>query len=212
MNNIVLLLSEEHFLHYKDLCQEATALANTKKKDFVEAVIKKSENKTRTLYQVVNKVLDRKQSRFLPDYTEDIEVLASDFNKFFSEKVEKIRESIPASSIPECSDTNVTPLLEFEPTCISELEDIIKESGINCSPNDVLPQDLVKDNRRFFKMGCAEIKISKQCLAIYYGLSLYTFDSGDRINKSLVKISNRKFFIDCQSPENDFFPRKFKIF
>ena len=138
--------SEEHFLHYKDLCQEATALANTKKKDFVEAVIKKSENKTRTLYQVVNKVLDRKQSRILPDYTEDIEVLASDFNKFFSEKVEKIRDNIPASSIPECSDTNVTPLLEFEPTCISELEDIIKESGINCSPNDVLPQDLVKDN------------------------------------------------------------------
>ena len=81
--------SEEHFLHYKDLYHEATALANTKKKDYVEAVIKKSENKTRTLYQVVNKVLDRKQSRILPDYTENIEVLASDFNNIFSEKLKR---------------------------------------------------------------------------------------------------------------------------
>jgi len=138
--------SEGHFLHYKELCHEATTLASTKKKNFLETVIKKSENKTRTLYQVVNKVMDRKQSRILPDYTDNIELLASDFNKFFSEKVEKIRDNIPATSIPDCTDTTVTPLFEFEPTCISELEDIIKESGINCSPNDCLPHDLVKDN------------------------------------------------------------------
>ena len=80
------------------------------------------------------------------NYTDNIELLASDFNKFFSEKVKKIRDNIPATSIPDCTDTTVTPPFEFKPTCISELEDIIKESGINCSPNDCLPQDLVRDN------------------------------------------------------------------
>ena len=53
--------------------------------------------------------------RILPDYTENIEVLASDFNKFFSEKLKRFEITciVPASSIPECSETNITPLLEL---------------------------------------------------------------------------------------------------
>ena len=59
--------------------------------------IKKSENKPYTLYQMVNKVLDRNQSKVLPDYTDNIQQLAADFNEYYIAKIEKIREGIPAS-------------------------------------------------------------------------------------------------------------------
>ena len=121
-------------------------MANVKKKDYLDSVIKKSEQKTRTLYQVVNKVLDRNQKKILPDYADSIKQLASDFNNFFAEKVEKIRNNIPIASTPEYSGASSSNLFDFEPTTVSELEEIINESGINCSPSDLLPQELYKDN------------------------------------------------------------------
>lgn len=139
--------SDEHYFHYKDLCAKATKLANVKKKAFIKSVLEKSQNKPRVLYQMVNRVMDRKQNRTLPDYTENIEQLASDFNQFFLDKIDRIRDSmITSPDEAPINNTNITPMFDFKPTTLTELKEIINESGIKCSPVDLLPQTLYAEH------------------------------------------------------------------
>ena len=141
--------SEKNLHLYKNLCIQASAVATAKKKLHFKTIIKKSENKPYTLYQMVNKVLDRNQSKVLPDYTDNIQQLAADFNEYYIAKIEKIREGIPASchnASVENQDKGITPLFEFESASQQEIEAIIMESGIKCSPADILPQELYKEN------------------------------------------------------------------
>ena len=134
------------YLHYKKLCTQANTLANQKKKDYLQKKISGSSHKTRTLYKLVNRVLDRKQDSVLPDFTGDIQQLSEDFNQYFIEKIDNIRKNIPLKSQPSVSDAPTTLLFEFEPTSESEIKTIIEESGLNCSQSDILPASLYKDN------------------------------------------------------------------
>ena len=138
--------SGQNYLHYKSLCEKANKLAKLKKKEYLEKKISNSSHKTRTLYKTVNRVLDRKQESLLPDFTEDISKLAEDFNQYFTDKIDNIRNNIPIASEPLKSGTSSPFLVEFEPTNETEIRDIIKESGINCSQADILPQNLYKEN------------------------------------------------------------------
>jgi endonuclease/exonuclease/phosphatase (EEP) superfamily protein YafD len=136
--------SQEDKTVYKELCSETTTLALTKKKEYFSKVITKSNGNARTLYSMVDKELDRKQSKILPD-TEDIADLTTKFNKFFVEKIDKIRKNMDNKPLSE-SDEFINVLSEFEPTTIDEVREIINETGIKCSPADPLPQLLVKQN------------------------------------------------------------------
>ena len=139
--------SDENFLRYKELCDKASMLATIKKKSYFDKLIEKSQNKPYTLFQMVNNVLDKNQFSSLPDYTDDISKLASDFNQYYIEKIDKIRESMPQNwKDHHEKDSSVTLLFEFEPTTQQEIDVIIKESGMNCSPDDILPQKLYEDN------------------------------------------------------------------
>ena len=139
-------ISEEAFLLYKDLCKKASDLANTKKKEFFSNKIQQSKGNSRTLYKVVNKVLDKQQTNVLPE-TDDIECLAKNFNQFYVDKIEKIRDKmVPTNTAEQRSDYMSTPLFEFRPTNIDEIKDIIAECGIKCSPADMLPEMLLKEN------------------------------------------------------------------
>ena len=48
-----------------------------------------SECNPKKLFNLVNAELDRKQSNPLPDFTENLEELASAFNNFFIEKLKR---------------------------------------------------------------------------------------------------------------------------
>ena len=93
-------ISEEAFLLYKDLCKKASDLANTKKKEFFSNKIQQSKGNSRTLYKVVNKVLDKQQTNVLPE-TDDIECLAKNFNQFYVDKIEKIRDKMVPTNTAE---------------------------------------------------------------------------------------------------------------
>ena len=137
--------SQEDKIIYKALCSETTALALTKKKEYFSKVITKSNGNARTLYSMVDKELDRKQSKILPD-TEDIAELTTKFNKFFVNKIDKIRKNMDHNKPLSESNDSINELSEFEPTTIDEVRKIINETGIKCSPADPLPQLLVKQN------------------------------------------------------------------
>ena len=139
--------SIDNKIHYKDLCLECTELAIKKKKEYFSNMIKKAEGNPKTLYQLVNKELDRSQSKCLPNYTENISELADSFNKFFEEKIEKIRSEMPDGYDHQFKEIPQMKLMhDFQPTTLDEIKEIIGESGIKCSPADFLPFVLIKDN------------------------------------------------------------------
>ena len=138
---------------YKDLCNECSKLAHKKKKAHFSDVVDHAQGNPRTLYQIVNKELDRKQTKKLPDFTDNITELASTFNSFFSDKIEKIRKNMtptenttPTHPVFPQSTQNKSFLSDFEPTTLEEIKEIISDTGIKCSPADLLPQQLFKDN------------------------------------------------------------------
>ena len=131
----------------KDLCEASTELANQKKQQYFSRAIENANGNPRTLYTLVNKVLDRKQTKKLPDFTEKIPELATSFNEFFVDKISKIRKNMQLCSSPTLqSAPDHCNMSEFEPATLEEIEDIIKEDGIKCSPTDLLPQQLYKTN------------------------------------------------------------------
>ena len=139
--------SVDDHLKYKNLCQEATRMAQSKKKAHFSKMIDRANGNPHTLYTLVNKELDRKQSKKLPDFTDDMSELAHVFNEFFVDKINTIRENMvddvpPALEISE----SLQYWNKFEPTTLDEIKDIISESGIKCSPDDLLPQKLFKSN------------------------------------------------------------------
>ena len=134
-------------LQFKQLCKEATTLAIMKKREHFSKCIVNDNNNPRTLYQLVNKELDRKQSNPIPDFTEDISELASTFNTFFTDKIEKIRSSLGNEPSPKLDEFRSNQYLDsLEPATEDEIRAILKDSGIKCSPSDLLPQKLLQEN------------------------------------------------------------------
>ena len=77
------------YLIYKDLCNAATTLANTKKFSYFRNIVNKSNNTPKTLFRLINKALHKKQSNALPDCSNSMTELATDFNNCFSDKEKK---------------------------------------------------------------------------------------------------------------------------
>ena len=78
-------------------------MADLKKKQYFKNMVNNSRGNPRTLWQLVNKNLDRKQSNPLPDYTYDLAELASDFNSYFTDKIDFIRSHMDDTSVLDSS-------------------------------------------------------------------------------------------------------------
>ena len=135
------------WLHYREMSDKCTDLARAKKKCYFTKKIDSAGGNARALYSTVNKALDRKQDAALPDYTDDIKVMAHDFNCFFNSKIEKIRSSMDPVDPPVVGTATSSQLLyEFEPSNSDEITEIIKEFGVKCAPEDMLPLKLLREN------------------------------------------------------------------
>ena len=131
----------------REECIATTKLANENKKLFMSRMIENANGNPRTLYEHVNRALDRKQGKLLPDTSDNIEELAKSFNEFFVDKISKIRENMPMCSLPIMQENpEGERFTEFEPATLEEIKGIIKDAGIKTSPNDLLPQQLYKEN------------------------------------------------------------------
>ena len=138
---------------YEEIRAETSIMANLKKQQYYSSLLDKNKHDTNLIFNIVNKELDRKQQSPLPA-TDDIPKLCSKFNEYFKNKILKIREKFPVSDLSTyenyLSDSTVKEdtsyLSTFVPCTVEELKDIIKNSGIKCSPSDFLPTDLLKDN------------------------------------------------------------------
>ena len=88
---------------------------------------------------------DKNKSSVYPSHNDDKE-LADTFNSFYIDKVEQLRNRIPVSN----NDTqytifNGTPMDSFRPTSVPELREILKDSGIKTSFQDIMPARILKE-------------------------------------------------------------------
>ena len=126
----------EHREHFIDLRKQTTALAYEKKRSYYDQKLKDMPN-NKTLYSVVNELIDNKQEVVLPMADSDQE-LADSFMNYFSEKISKIRSKFSVNTIRNLNDTEYSgpSLSEFEKVTADELLQIILSFGIKCSPED----------------------------------------------------------------------------
>ena len=125
-------------------------MAYMKKKEYFRR--KLSEGNSKTMYSVVNKLLDKKQNTVLPDAKNDKE-LADAFVKYFSEKISKIRDKfdvVSSGRSPSVLPANIIPLAEFEQTTEEEISHITTTYGVKCSPEDPVPVNVLKGNLDVF--------------------------------------------------------------
>ena len=130
---------------YMALRKQTITLAITKKKSLISK--KLQDGSAKTLYSVVNQLIDNnKRESVLPKSSSEKE-LADKFSVYFKEKVEKIRAAFKESS--SHSDTKPydgSLLSSFEPTTAEEVKEIISTHGIKCSPEDPVPANLLLPN------------------------------------------------------------------
>ena len=140
-------IDRDIFVHLRLHCNE---LAKLKKAEFFKSRFEKHSYSQKSLYQFVDMFLDHSSNLTLPP-ADSLQNIVDQFNKFFLEKIEKIRENFPESdSSAEPDSSNEVPkftkLTDFEPTTIDEIREVLKESDIKTSTNDPLPALVVKEN------------------------------------------------------------------
>ena len=134
--------SRNRYVQQRELCADLSII---KQKNFYTAVIERNRGNQKNLYKIVTTLLDKDRCKVLPDHYDD-GVLANDFNKFYIDKVRKIRSAIP--KMVQADEDNYTftglPLRMLEPATENEIAEIIKSFGIKTSVQDPLPASLIK--------------------------------------------------------------------
>ena len=136
--------TEESKAEFKSLRKQTTNLAKIKKQEHFKSKIENAGNNQKELFSVVNKLLDIKQKTGLPTANSDKE-LATNFQQYFKEKIQNIRDSFTPVNSEVPINENVFEMVEFAPATEEELRSIISNYGISCSPEDPLHVNIVKE-------------------------------------------------------------------
>ena len=129
---------------YTQLRKATTDVAREKKRSHVSQKI--AQGSTKSLYSMVNKLIDNTKEAVLPTAESDVD-LANKFLLFFKQKIEKIRAKFPSgktgSEDVSTPNPNIEKLSAFSPTTEEELRMIITKFGMKCSPEDPLPATIL---------------------------------------------------------------------
>ena len=134
--------TEENHQTYVDQRNLCARMSKEKQESYYSKLIDSASNKQKQLFQVVEKMLDKRDERVLPTYTDPVQ-LANEFNHYYVDKIENLRKSIPQTKEPmiiQPKSFDGEKLNHFAPTTVEEVKRIIKESGMKTSSEDPLPQ------------------------------------------------------------------------
>ena len=136
--------SKTVFIKQRDYC---AFLANNKIKMFYSNLSSSTDNQT-TLFKKVAQLWNRRKTKALPEKYTDFKILADDFNTFFSNKVDKIRDTFNSvdttTEIQQVDSTSSSCLDDFDPASYDELKEVISDMDIKTCFDDPLPAPLVK--------------------------------------------------------------------
>ena len=133
---------------FKVLRKNTTAMAKVKKQEHYIAEIRNAENKPKMLYKVVKTLMHTERNNSLPTSTSDKQ-LADDFQQYFKEKIEKIRETFTIQTNHMHMESTLGDIKEFstfELVTEEEIRTIVKKYGVSCSPEDPIPTKLTAEH------------------------------------------------------------------
>ena len=94
----------------------------------------------------MNTALDNNVETVLPTHNDPVE-LANEFNEFYVDKIDNLRQSIPDevyNDLPTPPHFKGEKLWMFGPTTVEEVTAILNENGIKTSPEDPIPVSIFK--------------------------------------------------------------------
>jgi hypothetical protein len=112
--------------------------------EFIKKRIIKFEDEPRKYWQLVNSLLGRERVKVLPNLPED--TLADNFNKYFNEKITKIRESIvvPQGNVEYQHYQVLQMLLSFGDVTGADVVSCLRSMSLKPNKLDILPTWLFK--------------------------------------------------------------------
>ena len=138
--------TDENRMRYIEQKAICTQMALQKQKAYYSKLVNDCKNSQKSLFKVANELLDKNEDRVLPSHS-DHKQLANEFNHYYIDKVNKIRESIPDVD-GDCTyyarPFQGERLSMFRPTTDEEVKEVIKECGIKTSVEDPIPAQLLK--------------------------------------------------------------------
>ena len=134
-------------LNFENARSKTQILCVEKQSQFYAKAIENCNNSHKELFSVCKNLLDQTKSTKLPTYGCP-KVMATKFNNYFIDKIEKIRSSFVKESYKPYGtgiDTyNGRVLSEFQPISAEEVRKIILSKPIKTSQQDALPAKLFK--------------------------------------------------------------------
>ena len=133
----------KEYIEQRKVCAELSA---SKQNEYYTKLVDDAGNDQKSLFKVANHLLDKGKTRVLPEHTDPLQ-LANRFNKYYIDKIDKLRKSIPPSNIESQVGRKKFEGVElsvFEPATDEELTKIIKSFGIKTSPEDPIPADVLQ--------------------------------------------------------------------
>ena len=132
------------YIEQREICVD---MANDKRTIYYNEVISSKKGDMQALFKIANNIFDKnKGSHSLPQHDDAVN-LANQFNNFYCDKIQQIRQKVPITSFCRkkyFSLFNGVPLIIFRPTTVEELSKILKTSGIKTSFHDTLPAHILK--------------------------------------------------------------------
>ena len=135
--------------HREELVQQRRSvdiLSKEKRRSFYQNAISSSNNSAKELFKITNNLLDRSQKSVLP-HSENPAMLAKQFNNFFIEKIENIRNgfNLSNSSIERpIVDTDITTWSTFKCVSADDIRKQIQSKKMKTCSRDPIPAFLLK--------------------------------------------------------------------
>ena len=185
---------KESYVKQRDHC---VSLANSKIKTYYSNLTASTDNQS-TLFKKVSKLWNKKKTKALPEGYSNFHEMANDFNSFFSNKIQEIRDSLISddtdfepSELPGNHST-LTTLDVFEPTTLEELEQIALEMEIKTSHDDPLPAPLLKSS----------LSTLLPYIEQLVNLSLSTGNIDGLLKESVINPILKKVYLDKNNKKN----------
>ena len=141
------LRSAGEYLTYIRLSKECTKLADMKKELYFKSQFEKHNYSPKSLFSFVNNFLDQDSVTQFPSL-ESLPSVVENFNSFFQQKIQKIRQSFPTDYLCDEGLENFfgEELAHFRETTNEEIESILNSVDFKTSAIDPLPASLMKEN------------------------------------------------------------------
>ena len=154
--------NRDHKNNFNKQARLCRKLIVQKRENYLGNEIQGMQGDQKSLFSFIHRITDSsKRVTTLPNRSSDKE-LANDFNKFFSEKIKLIRESIPTVNedlhnsmdfnehLVNPSVSNSSCLSEFAPCTDEEVLTVLQNSGIKMSPMDIHSAKFMSENKEFY--------------------------------------------------------------